>query len=132
MDCVAPFSNPSVTSRCGSPLLLLTAALLMTSSHKGDNSVAIKSGMDKSGRFLDMPSYNQVYRRSTFVSETFAIGSEMSGGQQITVTWLVFTTTKCVEYTCIDADMHHHSSRRGAWCIATLTRAYKTGLHKRC
>ena len=28
-----PFYNPSVTSRCGSPLLLLTCALLMTSSH---------------------------------------------------------------------------------------------------
>ena len=40
MDCVAPPSkfygerrNPPVTSRCGSPLLLLTCALLMTSSH---------------------------------------------------------------------------------------------------
>ena len=39
MDCVAPPSkgggrrNPSVSSRCGSPLLLLTCALLMTASH---------------------------------------------------------------------------------------------------
>ena len=38
MDCVAPLRrgvrrNPSVTSRCGSPLLLLTCALLMTPSH---------------------------------------------------------------------------------------------------
>ena len=34
MDCGAPPSNnPSVPSRCGSPLLLLTRALLMTSSH---------------------------------------------------------------------------------------------------
>ena len=39
MDCVAPLRrgggrrNPSATSRCGSPLLLLTCALLMTSSH---------------------------------------------------------------------------------------------------
>ena len=33
MDCVTPPSNPSVPSRCGSPLLLLTCALLMTSSH---------------------------------------------------------------------------------------------------
>ena len=31
MDCVAPLL--SVPSRCGSPLLLLTCALLMTSSH---------------------------------------------------------------------------------------------------
>ena len=38
MDCVAPLSrggrrNPSVPSRCGSPLLLLTCSLLMTSTH---------------------------------------------------------------------------------------------------
>ena len=38
MGCVAPLRrggrrNPSVPSRCGSPLLLLTCALLMTSSH---------------------------------------------------------------------------------------------------
>ena len=33
MDCVAALLNPSVTSRCGSPLLLLTCALLITSSH---------------------------------------------------------------------------------------------------
>ena len=42
MDCVAPpLDNPSVTSRCGSPLLLLTCALLMTSSHsEGAHQVA--------------------------------------------------------------------------------------------
>ena len=40
-----------------------------------------------------MPSYNQVYRRSTFVSETFAVGSEMSGGVfNITVDSCVFGT----------------------------------------
>eukprot|EP00041_Stephanoeca_diplocostata_P035329 m.1241530 g.1241530 ORF g.1241530 m.1241530 type:complete len:487 (+) comp24680_c0_seq1:354-1814(+) len=46
----------------------------------GDNSVAIKSGMDRAGRAFGQPSCNHVYRHSTFASETFAIGSEMSGG----------------------------------------------------
>jgi hypothetical protein len=42
---------------------------------------------------MGMPSYNQVYRHSTFVSETFAIGSEMSGGvYNITVDNCIFGT----------------------------------------
>ena len=45
----------------------------------GDNSVAIKSGMDKAGRSFGRPSSNIVMRDSVFVCETFAIGSEMSG-----------------------------------------------------
>ena len=46
----------------------------------GDNSVAIKSGMDKSGRAFGRASFNHVYRDSQFACETVAIGSEMSGG----------------------------------------------------
>jgi|EP01047_Picozoa_sp_COSAG01_P081107 xylan 1,4-beta-xylosidase len=46
----------------------------------GDNSVAIKSGMNWYGRQLGRASFNQVWRDSTFTCETFAIGSEMSGG----------------------------------------------------
>ena len=45
----------------------------------GDNSVAVKSGMDKSGRAFARPAANTVFRDSQFVCETFAIGSEMSG-----------------------------------------------------
>ena len=47
MDCVAPLlrgrgrRNPSVTSRCGSPLLLLTCALLMTSSHSEGSATVL-------------------------------------------------------------------------------------------
>ena len=52
MDCVAPPQkkggqrNPSVTSRCGSPLLLLTCALLMTSSHSEGPLALVKEGDD--------------------------------------------------------------------------------------
>jgi len=45
----------------------------------GDNSVAIKSGMDRAGRAFGRAAANIVFRDSTFVCETFAIGSEMSG-----------------------------------------------------
>eukprot|EP00037_Helgoeca_nana_P028499 m.335423 g.335423 ORF g.335423 m.335423 type:complete len:463 (-) comp27770_c0_seq4:1076-2464(-) len=45
----------------------------------GDNSVAIKSGMDLAGRAFAHPSFNLVFRDSKFTSETFAVGSEMSG-----------------------------------------------------
>ena len=59
----------------------------------GDNSVAIKSGMDWYGRQLNMASYNQVYRNSVFTCETFAIGSEMSGSvYNITVDNCIFGT----------------------------------------
>eukprot|EP00039_Didymoeca_costata_P010092 m.134889 g.134889 ORF g.134889 m.134889 type:complete len:465 (+) comp14705_c0_seq2:71-1465(+) len=59
----------------------------------GDNSVAIKSGMDASGRQFAHASYNQVFRNSVFESETFAIGSEMSGGvYNITVEGCTFGT----------------------------------------
>ena len=59
----------------------------------GDNSVAIKSGMNWYGRQLGRASYNQVYRDSTFTCETFAIGSEMSGGVfNITVDNCIFGT----------------------------------------
>ena len=46
----------------------------------GDNSVAIKSGKDLAGRKFNRPSANIVMRDSKFVCETWAIGSEMSGG----------------------------------------------------
>jgi polygalacturonase len=59
----------------------------------GDNSVAIKSGMDWYGRKLNMASYNQVYRNSVFTCETFAIGSEMSGSvYNITIDNCIFGT----------------------------------------
>ena len=45
----------------------------------GDNSVAVKSGMDFAGREFGRPCSNLVFRNSTFVCETFAVGSEMSG-----------------------------------------------------
>eukprot|EP00658_Telonema_sp_P-2_P014094 TRINITY_DN15343_c0_g1_i1.p1 TRINITY_DN15343_c0_g1~~TRINITY_DN15343_c0_g1_i1.p1 ORF type:complete len:233 (-),score=26.70 TRINITY_DN15343_c0_g1_i1:248-946(-) len=57
----------------------------------GDNSVAIKSGMDRSGRSFGRPSFNHVFRNSVFECETFAIGSEMSGGVfNVTVQGCVF------------------------------------------
>jgi len=46
----------------------------------GDDAVAIKSGLNFAGREFAKPSANQVFRDCSFVSETFAIGSEMSGG----------------------------------------------------
>ena len=59
----------------------------------GDNSVAIKSGMNWAGRQLHRASFNHVWRDSVFASETFAIGSEMSGGVfNITVDNCVFGT----------------------------------------
>ena len=45
-----PFYNPSVTSRCGSPLLLLTCALLMTSSHAEGRTKMQRSPGSKTGR----------------------------------------------------------------------------------
>ena len=71
----------------------------------GDNSVAIKSGMvrappipprlsasslthavlcqDFFGRRFDRPSFNHVYRNSTFTCETFAIGSVRTATQSL-------------------------------------------------
>ena len=46
----------------------------------GDNSVAVKSGMDGAGRAFGRPTRNVVFQDCEFVCETFAIGSEMSGG----------------------------------------------------
>ena len=44
MGCVAPPFYLSVTSRCGSPLLLLTCALLMTSSHSEGPDKSLEIG----------------------------------------------------------------------------------------
>jgi hypothetical protein len=46
----------------------------------GDNAMAIKSGMDQAGVQAGLPSANITIRDSRFVSESWAIGSEMSGG----------------------------------------------------
>lgn len=46
----------------------------------GDDSVAIKSGMDYAGRQFAHPSQNMIFRNSHFVQNAMAIGSEESGG----------------------------------------------------
>ena len=46
----------------------------------GDDTVAIKSGMDWAGRHFAHPAENILFRNCHFVQNAMAIGSEQSGG----------------------------------------------------
>ena len=79
MDCVAPPSkggrrNPSVPSRCGSPLLLLTCSLLMTSSQSK------ATGHSKGFAFLDFNSVEDATKAKTDSQGQFVLE-----GKQIAV-----------------------------------------------
>jgi len=66
----------------------------------GDNSVAIKSGIDYAGRTFGRPSYNIVMRDSTFVSETWASKFELPRVLHVRCT--------CTFAVCIAG--HHHAA----------------------
>ena len=83
----------------------------------GDNSVAIKSGMNWAGREFARASFNQVFRDSIFTCETFGIGSEMSGGVfNITVDNCIFGT----DPTCAHVGIHFKAPRQRGGSIHSI------------